>query len=208
MDEAMLTALIADQRRDLAATLGALRPDQWHAPSLCEGWRVRDVVAHIVMPFRYSTGKFILEMVRARGKFNVMAMRCARRDADELSTGELVDALADNVNHAWKPPGGGLAGALSHDVIHGLDITVALGLDQPVPDQRIRAVLDSTKPRSIRYFGADLTGVQLRADDLDWTYGSGEPLTGSAQDLLLVLCGRTLPPGHLTGEPRSRFSRQ
>ena len=41
---------------------------------------------------------------------------------------------------------------------------------------------------------------------MDWTLGSGAPLTGAAADLLLVLCGRTLPAGRLAGEPSARFT--
>lgn len=48
---------------------------------------------------------------------------------------------------------------------------------------------------SPRFFGADLDGVRLRADDLDWTFGTGTPLTGAAQDLLLLAYGRRMPPG-------------
>ena len=68
-------------------------------------------------------------------------------------------------------------------------------------------VLDSLNPRQLKYFGVDLSGVQLQADDLDWSYGTGQPLTGRAQDLLMVVCGRKLPPGLLQGEAASRFSR-
>ena len=46
----------------------------------------------------------------------------------------------------------------------------------------------------------------MRAADMDWTLGSGTPLEGTAADLLLVLCGRTLPAGHLAGEPSVRFT--
>jgi hypothetical protein len=60
--------------------------------------------------------------------------------------------------------------------------------------------------RSVKFFGVDLDGIELRADDMDWTIGSGVPLTGTAADLLLVLSGRTLPPGRLTGEPSARFT--
>jgi uncharacterized protein (TIGR03083 family) len=35
------------QRRRLAARLSALTPEQWVAPSRCEGWSVQDVVAHL-----------------------------------------------------------------------------------------------------------------------------------------------------------------
>src|SRR5690606_41760222 len=36
------------ERADLLAFLRGLTPEQWEAPSLCAGWRVRDVVAHVV----------------------------------------------------------------------------------------------------------------------------------------------------------------
>jgi len=103
--------------------------------------------------------------------------------------------------------GGGYTGALAHDLIHGLDLTVPLGLDRPVPEERLRLVLPaSLSDRSVKFFGVDLDGIELRAQDMDWTLGAGVPLTGTAADLLLVLCGRTLPAGRLAGEPSARFS--
>lgn len=161
----------------------------------------------MTMPFRLSGRQFAAGMLAARGNFNQMADRYARRDAAALPAEQLVACLHDNIQHPWKPPGGGFRGALSHDVIHGLDITVALGLGQRVPGERLRIVLDGVRPRQIRYFGANLDGVQLRATDLDWSFGSGAPVAGAAQDLLLVLCGRVLPVGHLQGAPSDRFTR-
>jgi len=159
------------------------------------------------MAFRYSLPQVIFGMVRARGSFHRMADRAARRDAEKLTSGELAACLRSNVNHAWKPPGGGYVGALSHDLIHGLDITVALGLDRRPPPERVEMVLGSLSPNQVSYFGVDLNGVQLQANDLDWSYGEGQPLIGRAQDLLLVVCGRKLPDGLLQGESASRFSR-
>ena len=205
-DETAVRSAIADERRTLAAVLASLTPEQWEAPSLCAGWRVREVVAHITMAFRYSMPQVVLEMLRSRGKFDAMADRTARRDAARLSTAELIANIADSVDHAWKPPGGGYVGALSHDLIHGLDITVALGLDRRVPLERVRMVVGNLQPRQVKFFGVDLDGVQLRASDTAWTFGSGEPLVGSAQDLLLVLCGRKLPAGQLEGPASGRFS--
>lgn len=202
----MIQDLIAAERRELAAVLGQLAPSQWTSPTLCAGWRVPEVVAHMTMPFRFSTGRFVREMVKAGGRFNVMADRAARRDAAELSREALVASLRDNADHPWRPPGGGAEGALSHDVIHGLDITTALQLDRRVRLDRLEAIFAVMKPKQIKYFGTDLTGIALRADDLDWSYGSGTPLTGAAQDLLLVLCGRRLPAGRLRGEPSARFT--
>jgi uncharacterized protein (TIGR03083 family) len=199
---------VAGERTDLADLLAGLPDEDWDKPTLCAGWRVRELVAHITMPFRLSMPRFLLGMIKARGNFDRLADRQARRDAAELSPLELTECLRQNINHPWKPPGGGYQGALSHDVIHGLDITVALGIDRQVPADRMHLILDDINPRQLKYFGVDLTGIQLRATDLDWTHGTGEVLSGKAQDLLLVLCGRTLPTNHLTGTPAGRFTKE
>jgi uncharacterized protein (TIGR03083 family) len=199
--------MIAAQRAELASVLGDLAPNEWDEPTLCAGWRVREVVAHLTMPFRYGRGRFLLELAKSRGRFNVMSDRLARRDAAEISAGDLTEAVRSHVGHPWKPPGGGYEGALAHDVIHGLDITVPLGRAQPVPETRLRLIPPrSLTDRSVRFFGIDLGGIELRARDIHWTLGSGTPLTGTAQDLLLVLCGRKLPAGALTGKPSARFT--
>jgi len=100
-----------------------------------------------------------------------------------------------------------MEGALTHCVIHGLDITEAVPLGRRVPDERIARVLAIVAgPGSPNLFGVDLSGVELRADDLDWSCGSGAAVTGSAQALALVACGRLLPPGRLAGEAAGRFT--
>jgi uncharacterized protein (TIGR03083 family) len=194
------------QRREVAEMLSGLPSQSWDAPTLCAGWRVREVVAHMTMPFRYSTRQFLTELGKARGDFNRMADRSARRDG-ALAPDDLLAALSDNAGHPWKPPGGGFEGALVHDVIHGLDITVAQGIDLTVPEDRLRIVLGViTRPKTLKYFGAELTGVELRADDIDWSFGSGTPVSGPAQHLALVVCGRRLPTGLLRGDPGRRFA--
>jgi uncharacterized protein (TIGR03083 family) len=199
--------MIAAQRGELAAVLDALPASGWDEPTLCAGWRVREVVAHVTMPFRYSGRRFVLELARSRGKFNEMADRVALRDAARMSPAELAGAVRSNIGHPWRPPGGGFSGALAHDVIHGLDITVPLGLAFAVPEERLRRVLPvSAADKTVTFFGADLAGIEFRARDLDWTLGAGTPLTGAAADLLLAMCGRKLPAGRLSGEAAARFS--
>ncbi len=200
-----LTTVIAAERRELADLLDGLPDEQWDAPTLCAGWRVREVAAHMSMGFRYSFPKVAAELVRAGGSLHRMTDRLARRDAAAASPRQLAAFLRDNAHHPWTPPVGGLASALGHDVVHGLDITVALGHDRRVPEDRLRVLLDHVTARSARFFGADLAGIQLRATDLDWSFGTGTPLTGAGADLLLVAFGRKLPAGRLHGEPQDRF---
>jgi uncharacterized protein (TIGR03083 family) len=201
-----LMPTISAERRAFGDVLDGLSESDWNAPSLCSGWRVREVVAHMTMPFRYTAPRFLGEMVRSRGNFARMADRVARRDA-QAPIGTLLDGWRTNEDHPWKPPGGGRMGALTHDVVHGLDITIPLGIEHPVSEQALRVVLDhATTPLSLKHSGLDLTGIRLEADDLDWGFGDGEPLRGRARYLLLVLMDRRLPAGSLTGPAAARFT--
>ena len=201
-----LRPLVTAERHAFSEVLAGLSPADWDAPSLCAGWRVREVVAHMTMPFRYSAPRFLAELARSRGDFARMADRVARRDA-QAPIAALLDGWCSNEGHGWTPPGGGLPGALTHDVVHGLDITVALGIEHPVGEQALRVVLDhATTPLSLRHFGLDPAGTRLEADDLDWSFGDGEPVRGAARHLLLVLLDRQLPEGLLTGRATTRFT--
>jgi uncharacterized protein (TIGR03083 family) len=195
----LLTEMIAAERRELAEVLDGLTEVQWEQPSLCPGWTVRHLAAHQTMPFRYSTGRFLRELARAAGRFDRMADAVARRDG-MLPPSDLTAALRDNADHPWKPPGQGLDAPLTHDVVHGLDVTDALGVGREVPAERLLPVLERLATSSSRrYFGVGLDDVELRADDLGWTSGSGPPLVGRGQDLVLLLAGRPIGAERFAG---------
>jgi uncharacterized protein (TIGR03083 family) len=201
-----LTAMITGHRRQLTDRLAALPASAWDQPSLCAGWRVREVAAHILMTLRTPAWRFAAEMARSGGNFNRMADRVARRDG-AAAPAELVAALREHGDTIFQPPGGGVGAGLTHDVIHGLDMTVALGVEHPVPEPTLRAVLDTVNgTQSRKHFGVDLDGIRLQADDIDWSCGSGQVVSGSAQDLVLVACGRRLPAGRLRGGASARFA--
>jgi hypothetical protein len=161
----------------------------------------------MTMPVRYDGPTFMSELEAAGGDLTRLSNTVATRDA-ALPEATLVENLRSQKLHAWQPPGGGVHGALTHCVIHGLDITEAIPLARRVPAERVGTVLGALEGAGgADLFGVDLTGVQLRADDLDWSYGSGALVTGPAQVLALVLCGRRVPPGGLGGEAAPRFTR-
>jgi hypothetical protein len=125
----------------------------------------------------------------------------ASRDAG-LPVGELVANLRSEVMQHWTPPGGGYHGALNHVVIHGLDVTVPLAVPRRSPDHTIRIVLDDLTTGGVhQHFGTSIEGRSLQATDLNWSYGSGPALRGKAEDLALILCGRTVPAGRMEGKP-------
>ncbi len=205
-DDATIREAVAAERRELADLLDRLPEERWDEPTLCAGWRVREVAAHLSFGFRTPLRSVVRELVGARGSMDRMADRVARREARRMSREEMASALREHARHPWTPPVGGVAAALGHDVVHGLDITIPLGLDRRVPQDRLRVVLGTVSPMSARFFGAKLGGVRLRAEDLEWSYGSGSEVTGAAQDLVAVLFGRKVPPGRLRGEAAGRFT--
>jgi uncharacterized protein (TIGR03083 family) len=191
--------LIAAERRALAEVLGGLSADQWQAPSLCAGWTVAHVVAHLTMPFRISEREFALGMQEAHGRFTEFSDAVASRDS-QLPQAELVAALRDNAQNPWKPPAGGYEGALSHDIIHGLDITWPLSIEHPISGQAMITVLNlSVGQGGKSVFGVALDGIELKASDLDWSSGTGAPLVGQSRELLLLAAGRNIPHDLFSG---------
>ncbi|MET8282068.1 maleylpyruvate isomerase family mycothiol-dependent enzyme [Micromonospora sp. NPDC005174] len=180
--------------RGLADLLATAAIDIWDAPTLCENWLVRHVVAHVTMPARLTPVEFATEMAAAGGDFTVLSNSMATRGA-ALPRTDLLDQLRSPTLHAWQPPGGGAAGALSHAVIHSLDVTIALDRPTVAPAGAVRSVLDTLTNASGAIFGIDLAGVRLEATDTDRRWGSGEVVRGDSGSLVALLSGRTLPDG-------------
>ena len=192
--------LIAAHRRSLADALGTLTARQWQSPSLCAGWTATHVLAHQTMPFRISEADFMAGMGRCGGDFTKFSNEIAERDS-KLPPHELVKVLRDNADTRWIPPGGGLTGALTHDVIHGLDIAWPLELAYVIPVHATTTVLDAlVSAGSQTLFGFPLAGIRVAASDVDWSAGDGAELTGRSRDLVPLLAGRAVPRELFEGE--------
>jgi uncharacterized protein (TIGR03083 family) len=185
---------VAPTYRGLADLLTAAAVETWDAPSLCEKWLVRHVVAHVTMPVRLTPEQFGAEMAAAGGDFTVLSDTVAARDAS-LPLADLLDQLRSPGLHAWQPPGGGAAGALSHAVIHSLDVTIALDRPAVAPAEAATAVLDQLTAVNGTWFGIDLTGVRLEAADTGWSWGNGRLVRADSGRLVALLSGRALPDG-------------
>ena len=188
-----LQSWVAPTYDGLADLLASAPAETWDAPSLCEKWQVRHVVAHVTMPARLTPAQFAAEMAAVGGDFTVLSDTVAARDAS-LPLADQLDALRSPLLHAWQPPGGA-AGALSHAVIHSLDVTVALDRSAVAPKEAVIAVLDQLTAANGAWFGVDLTGVRLEATDTDWSWGSGDAVRADSGLLVALLSGRSLPDG-------------
>ena len=98
---------------------------------------------------------------------------------------------------------------LGEIVVHGDDIRRPLGLVHQSPEAALVAVADSWKNSNL-LIGSKrrISGLQLRATDVDWVHGSGPPASGPLQSLVLAMTGRKGSHQDLSGEGVSILARR
>ncbi|PWV82373.1 TIGR03083 family protein [Prauserella marina] len=175
------------ERADLADLLSTLTPEQWDTPSLCEGWRVRDVVAHVAG--YEDLDRFGLARRFVRG-WIVNTNQVRVEELRGLTNEELLDRLRSHLVPRGVTSGFGGMIALVDGTIHHQDIRRPLGLPREIPAARLRRVLDATM-RNPRLPAWRVTrGLRLTATDLDWSHGKGREVRGPAEALLMAAAGR------------------
>jgi uncharacterized protein (TIGR03083 family) len=185
-------AMIAEQRRAVADLMDGLSAEQWATPSLCAGWTVREVAAHLVMPFELSTPQFIGRLLRHRFDFNAMTNNFATKD--QRPGADLAKVLRANAEHRFVPPNFPPQAPLTDIVTHSLDMFRPLGIERDVPSATLRTILDFLMtPKAAKAFTPKgvAEGRSFVASDIEWSAGSGTEVLAPAQDLILTLTGRT-----------------
>ena len=188
------------ERARLARLLGDLAPADWDHPSLCAGWAVRHVAAHVISSAEASAGDVIGAMWRGRGNFNralyLEGLRLgARSPEDILATFE---RYRDSRHH---PPGTSHWEPLLDALVHTQDIALPLGLSHAMPLSAARAAADRVWSVPFPFFARRrLRRFHLTADDVDWSVGSGPDVHGPISALLLLLTGRDTSLLQLEGD--------
>ncbi len=194
--------LIATQRRAVADVLASLRLEEWEVASLCEGWRVAELAAHLTMPFRVSNREFFLAVLAARGSIATVMDDYAREHAHEPSA-QLVAHLRDGSTSRFVPPTFPDVASLHEIVVHGFDLSIPTRRHVEVPDEVARHVLDylvSTRPGFVHTRRGLARGVRLISTDSEWSWGSGPEVRGTNFGLIMLLARRPLGFEHVSGE--------
>lgn len=198
--------LMRDERRDILQLLGELSPEQWQQESLCDGWTVRDLVAHLVgwddLLLYRSRREHLLALLRfgglyawSFGSMTILNRRIQQRTRhlrpDDLSRRFAAD---DSPELKWLFDGTNPAAHLAEYVIHHQDIRRPLGLQRVVSADRLVAALHGvTNLPSVRVTAWwRLRGVRHEATDVDWSRGHGRTVRASGEEILLSLAGRSV----------------
>jgi uncharacterized protein (TIGR03083 family) len=198
VSDAATWAMIHAERSRVADMLAGLSSEQWTMDTLCKGWNVQMVAAHMMNAGEQSTSKFFRGLLASGLRFNVMMDDQAHASA-KLAPKEIIERIRASTTTTNKPPAATMA-MLGEVVVHGNDIRQPLGIDDDSSTEAKLACLDMFKGSNfpVRAKKA-ITGLTLKATDVDWTFGSGPEVRGPLVALLMAMATRPLATT-LTGD--------
>lgn len=201
MDRADHWRAIAAERLSLADLLDDLSPAEWETPSLCVGWRVRDVAAHVALaPQLAGPSRIVAEAVRSRGRYHRMNHDLAVRHAAR-PVRQIVAELREHAHSQRLPVVTNYRNILLDVLVHGQDVAVPLGLPRPMPPAAARAAAERAWAMGWPFWARRrLRGLRITATDVEWAAGHGAPVEGPIAAVLLLLTGRPAALGRLTGD--------
>lgn len=194
------------ERRRLAEDLSPVSGDRWLTPSLCPGWDIHDVLAHLVDTARTGRASFVRDMLSARLDFDRLnEIGIARaKHSDPLAT---LAALRHATPLTRTPPAN-LATRLVEAFVHGEDIRRPLGIQAMYPHGAVTAALEHQLKTSVSFGGGRERARNLRLVDRGTgaSWGDGDTVEADGIDLLLAVSGRPVDADRLTGDGASRLS--
>jgi uncharacterized protein (TIGR03083 family) len=199
-----LRQLTLDVRNQLANSLDTLRPDEWSHPTLCDGWNVRDVLAHLVawdaMLLHRARFGYPYALVRWSAAMSRSALRPDRFNrrvvAASTPPGDLLNRFCMQLppEPHWLFDRMAPGAQLAEYVIHHEDIRRPLDGPALVAEDALRGALEGVVRLPEVGARARLTEHRWVADDIEWAHGRGRTeVRASAADLLLALAGRHVP---------------
>jgi uncharacterized protein (TIGR03083 family) len=191
---------IRAERASLVHALAELPDDAWDRPSLCAGWPVREVVAHLISTAQVTFPAFIAQLIASGFRFQTMTTSGIRRVLDGRGNAELVALYRTRVDARTAPPGPATSW-LGETIVHGEDIFRALGCYRDHPIEHLTAVADFYAGSNL-LIGAKrrIAGVRLRATDAGWSHGTGPEAAGPAIALVMAMTGREQALADLSGD--------
>jgi len=194
-----LWTMIGAERRALADDLDGLPAAKWSTPSLCGGWSVRDVVAHMTATAEMTPAKFLPKLAGAGFSLS----RLSQKDIDQRTKGEpaaTLERFKSRVSSRNHPPGP-TESWLGEAVVHAEDVRRPLGIKHEYSSEALTTVADAYRKSNLVLGGKKrVAGLKLRATDTDWSAGEGAEVAGPMVSLVLAIAGRRAALDDLSGE--------
>ncbi|MDZ4270484.1 MAG: maleylpyruvate isomerase family mycothiol-dependent enzyme [Mycobacterium sp.] len=204
-DASSIWPVVHAERARLVSDLRGLPRDAWSTPSLCAGWTVHDVLAHLLDTAKTSRSTFIRRMILSRFDFDGdNAKGIAREQCDDPEA--TLDAMHAAIELTLTPPAA-RATRLVEAFVHGEDIRRPLGIAAGYPPDAVFAALAHQAKTSTTWRGGRerVAGLRLVATDIGAAIGDGVEVRGRAVDLLVAASGRPVDDGVFEGPGTTRL---
>jgi uncharacterized protein (TIGR03083 family) len=190
---------VHSERKALATDLRALSAQDWAKPSLCPGWTVRDVLAHMTSTASLTPPAFFGQLAANGFSFEKLQQKgvAAHLGASPADTLAGFETVLTSVKH---PPGPAVTW-LGEVLVHSEDIRRALGVKHGYPAEAVVQVADFYKGSNL-LIGSKrrIEGLALRATDTSWAHGTGPEVTGPILSLVMAMTGRKAALADLSGD--------
>jgi uncharacterized protein (TIGR03083 family) len=184
-----LWGLVHAARRSLAADLSTLGQDEWHRSTLCPGWDVEHVVAHLTAAATTGRWRWIRSVVSAGFRPAVHNERRLREHLGATPAETL--ARFEAVIDATTAPTGDTAAYLGEVLVHGQDIRYPLGIGTEPDVEALTAVAGFYARRNFTVASRSVSaGVRMLATDGPFAAGAGPEVAGPTLALVMTMAGR------------------
>jgi uncharacterized protein (TIGR03083 family) len=199
MDKAQIWSTIQQERAALADDLRGLSDEQWDVASLCEGWSVRDVVAHMTASAKITVPSFFMKLISSGFSFDKLQRKDIAVERGD-SPADALDRFREQITSTSHPPGP-TDSWLGEAMIHGEDIRRPLGIAHEYPTDATARVADFYKGSNL-IVGAKkrIEGLHLQATDSDFSTGEGPEVKGPTIALVMAMTGRKVVMADLAGD--------
>jgi len=192
---------IEADRLSFADYLDTLTPADWEAPSLCTGWTVKGVTAHLLVSPTMSRGQIFLKFLGSGFNLDKMSAKLVSQMTADLSTEEMIATTRSSASVRSAPPGLKPVGVLAEVLTHTADISLALDKPFDLPVDHYVLGLDHLKGvQPVLGCKQRIDGLTLQATDTDWSTGAGPTVEGDAKHLLAAMTGRSAAVDALAGD--------
>ena len=186
-------ALHDAENADFSAFLHTLDVEDWERTTLCAGWRVRDVVGHIL----YGQELKLWTLPWKLARFGFSSDRSGRHYSIQRAEGRRPEDLLYEFDH--RNPWSGTSRVfpphlnLMDRLVHHQDIRRALGRPRVVQLERMSPLLPYL-PKLGQVFRSKrrMRGLRFDATDADWSWGdaAAPAVHGPAEAILMATLGR------------------
>jgi len=188
----------------LADYLETLSEDEWNRQSLCDGWRNRDVVAHLILICQYSAKNSWKDFIKSGLRVNKFFENTAI-ELGKCPSGDLLEQFRGIIDLKRIPGNVPAVNVLVDTLVHEQDIRMALGHPKVMNSDSLKLIYTQWRPEEYN-IGEKLTGLagrvkglQFTITDLEISRGDGATVIGSAHDILLAVVGRKVSIDKLSG---------